>query len=43
MIKTGTLDPQQLVSKTVSLEESPAELAGMGAFNTRGVVVVDQF
>jgi len=43
MIKTGTLNPQQLVSKTVSLEDSPAELEGMGAFNTLGVVVIDQF
>jgi len=43
MIKVGTLKPQQLVSKTVSLEEAPAELAGMGAFNTLGVVVIDQF
>jgi len=43
MIKTGTLNPQQLVSKTVSLEEAPAELAGMGTFKTLGVVVIDQF
>jgi alcohol dehydrogenase len=43
MIKNGTLKPKQLVSKTVSLEESPAELAGMGAFNSLGVVVIDRF
>ena len=43
MIKTGTLNPKQLVNKTVSLEESLVELQGMGEFNTLGVSVINQF
>jgi alcohol dehydrogenase len=43
MIKTGTLNPKQLVNKTVSLEDSLAELEGMGTFNTLGVTVINQF
>lgn len=43
MIVSGKLNPQALVAKTVSLEESPAELQGMGSFQGAGVTVIDRF
>jgi alcohol dehydrogenase len=43
MIKTGILKPKQLINKTISLEESPGELQGMGKFNTLGVTVINRF
>lgn len=43
MVHAGKLQPQRLVSKTVSLEESGAELAGMGDFGSLGVTVIDRF
>jgi len=43
MIVAGTLDPSRLISKTVSLEESAAELVAMTHFAQQGVVVIDRF
>ena len=43
LVRTGNLDPGRLVRKTVSLEESIAELAGMGGFAGTGVTVIDRF
>ncbi|MBE9524222.1 MAG: zinc-dependent alcohol dehydrogenase family protein [Chloroflexi bacterium] len=43
MITTGKLQPAKLISKTVTLEESPKVLENMGDFPDSGVVVIDQF
>jgi alcohol dehydrogenase len=43
MIRTGKLQPQRLVRKTVTLEESIAELTSMGEFRGTGVSVIDRF
>lgn len=43
MIMSGKLQPNKLISKTVTLEESIAELEGMGDFPGSGIVVVDNF
>ncbi len=43
LIRAGKLDPRKLVRKTVSLEESVAELTGMGEFQGVGVTVIDRF
>ena len=43
MIQSGKLQPAKLISKTVTLEESIAELEGMSDFLVTGVVVVDKF
>jgi alcohol dehydrogenase len=43
MICSGMLDPARLLGKTISLEQSPAELAGMTHFAQQGVVVIDRF
>ncbi len=43
MIVSGKLNPKALVAKTVTLEESPAELEGMGSFQGVGVTVIDRF
>ena len=43
MIVSGALDPARLIGKTVSLEESPAELEAMTRFAQQGVVVIDRF
>jgi len=44
MIMSGTLDPRQLIGKTVSLEEAPAELEGMSHFGRgAGITVIDRF
>lgn len=40
MIAEGTLAPQRLVGKTLTLEEAGAELAAMGRFAPRGVSVI---
>lgn len=41
MIVSGTLSPQKLIAKTVSLAEAGAELEAMGGFAQRGVTVID--
>ena len=43
LVSGGKLDPLQLVSKTVSLEESGNVLSDMSDFNARGFVVIDRF
>jgi len=43
MIRAGRLQPQQLVSRTISLEEAPQALQEMGHFGTAGVTVIDRF
>lgn len=43
MIRQGKLQPQKLIGKTISLEESLAELVNMNSFTGRGVTVIDKF
>jgi alcohol dehydrogenase len=43
MITSGRLDPKRLIRKTVTLEESIAELMAMGEFAQIGVTVIDRF
>jgi alcohol dehydrogenase len=43
MISAGKLDPESLVTRRVSLEESIEVLRGMGTFATTGVAVIDRF
>lgn len=43
MINRGTLKPDQLLTKTVSLSEACDLLPQMGAFSGTGVVVIDRF
>ena len=43
MIRQGKLEPQKLIGKTVSLEESMQELVNMNSFSATGVTVIDKF
>lgn len=43
MIEEGTLKPELLIGKTVSLEDSIEVLVGMDAFPGTGVAVIDSF
>ena len=43
MIDAGTLEPQRMISKTVSLEESLEILKTMGDSPPTGIVVIDRF
>lgn len=43
MITSGKLQPEKLIGKTVTLEESLKELEGMNNFNNVGVTVIDRF
>ena len=43
MIVAGKLDPKALIGKTVSLEQAPGELEGMGQFGAVGITVIDRF
>ena len=43
MLRSGQLQPQELVSRTIALEEAPRALQEMGSFATAGVTVVDRF
>jgi alcohol dehydrogenase len=43
LISAGTLDPGQLVSRTVALEEVSDRLAAMTDYETTGVEVVTEF
>jgi alcohol dehydrogenase len=43
MIRSGTLEPESLIGKTVSLEESPEALTSMTDFALTGVTVIDRF
>ena len=43
MIQAGKLFPEKLIGKTISLEESLAELANMDRFRGTGVKVINEF
>lgn len=43
MIRQGKLQPQKLIGKTISLEESIEELVKMNNFSGIGVTVIDKF
>jgi alcohol dehydrogenase len=43
MILGGKLNPKQLIRKTVSLDEAPAEREGMPEFKNTGIIVIDRF
>lgn len=43
MIRVGKLQPNKLIGKTVSLEESLTELVNMNNFSGIGVTVIDRF
>ena len=43
MISAGKLQPAKLISRKVSLEESPQVLENMGDYPDTGIVVIDQF
>ncbi|MCJ7622753.1 MAG: zinc-dependent alcohol dehydrogenase family protein [Anaerolineaceae bacterium] len=43
MIRSGKLNPKQLVGRTVTLEESMAILEKMGEFGTTGIAVITEF
>ena len=43
MIRQGKLQPQKLIGKTISLEESLLELTDMNNFRGVGISVIDQF
>ena len=43
MIQAGKLLPEKLIGKTIGIEESPDELAGMDSFSGIGVTVIDKF
>jgi alcohol dehydrogenase len=43
MIKSGKLQPEMLVGKTISLEEAPQNLVHMNKFENVGVTVINKF
>ena len=43
MIKSGKLQPEKLIGKTISLDESAEELSNMNNFTSTGVTVINQF
>lgn len=43
MIKTGKLQPQKLIERTISIEEATIALPKMNAFKHKGVLVIDTF
>ncbi len=43
LIRIGKLQPQKLIGKTVSFEESMNELTNMDNFDSTGVTVIDRF
>ncbi len=43
MIKNGTLQPQKLIERTISLEDAITELPAMDNFKNKGVLVINQF
>ncbi|MDF0709175.1 zinc-dependent alcohol dehydrogenase family protein [Flagellimonas okinawensis] len=43
MVRSGKLRPEQLVERTISLEEAAQELPKMDRFNHQGVLVIDSF
>lgn len=43
MIKTGKINPKELVSETISLDEVPDTLAAMSDYDTMGIPVCSEF
>lgn len=43
MMEAGTIDPGQIVSETISLEDVPDTIAAMDDYDTVGIPVVDDF
>lgn len=43
MIKTGRVQPQKMVRKTISVEEAPLALVNMNRFENEGITVIDKF
>lgn len=43
MIKSGKVQPQQMLGKTISLEEAPDALVNMNKFENTGVTVINKF
>lgn len=43
MIETGTLEPEKLITRTISLDEAPDALMEMQNFNQIGVTIIDSF
>lgn len=43
MIKSGKVQPELMLGKTISIEEAPEELAGMDKFENVGVTVINKF
>jgi alcohol dehydrogenase len=43
LIRAGRLQPQRLVTKTLSLAEAAAELIALGSFGVTGVAVINRF
>ena len=43
MIRTGKLQPEKLILKTISLDESLEELINMDSFRSTGVTVINEF
>ena len=43
MIKSGSLSPEKLIGKTISLDESIIELSDMNNFSGVGVTVINRF
>ena len=43
MIDSGTLKPEQLITRKISLSETPHELMNMNSFNHVGVTIIDPF
>ncbi len=43
MINSGKLQPQKLIGKTISLDESPEALSNMNSFAGTGVTVINKF
>ncbi len=43
MIRSGKLQPQKLIGKTVSLDDAPLVLMDMNNFSSTGVTIIDSF
>jgi alcohol dehydrogenase len=43
MIQAGKLQPEKLIQKTISLDESLKELTNMDSFRRTGVTVINEF
>lgn len=43
MIKSGKVQPQKMLGRTISLEEAPEALVNINKFENLGVTVIDQF